>query len=359
MELLGRVSTLPRVRLAQLPTPLHRLDNLSRMLGLDLWIKRDDLTGLEGGGNKTRKLEFLVGEALQDGADTLVTIGALQSNHTRQTAAAAARTGLRCALLHSGWTRDAGELYRRTGNLLLSSLMGAELYVDETPRPIEDQSPLGELAARLELEGRKVYVIPGGASEHPLGSMGYIACAAELVAQSRELGLSFDYVLHCTGSGSTQSGLLAGFRAVDIDTQVIGIADDEETDIKKRRVLRLANDALASLGLHERIVADEVHVMAADRSPYGVADPRTMECIRRFAASEGLLADPVYEGKALRGLWDLAEQGFFRNGARVLLMHLGGTPVVHAYANQFGIPGLRRLDEMGDRPPSRRNLRKC
>jgi 1-aminocyclopropane-1-carboxylate deaminase len=347
MNLLDKIATYPRASLAQLPTPLHRLENYSQLLGLDLWIKRDDLTGLVGGGNKTRKLEFLVGDALRAGADTLVTIGALQSNHTRQTAAAAARSGLRCALLHSGWTDDAGEFYRLTGNLLLSSLMGAELYVDEIARPIEDQSPLADLSKRLESEGRHVYAIPGGGSEHPLGSLGYMVCAAEIVDQAAALGRPFDYIVHCTGSSSTQAGLLAGLRALGVDTRVVGIADDEETTIKAGRVLQLANDTLALLGLETRVVEQDVTVIAADQSAYGIADARTLEGIRQFAAAEGLVADPVYEGKALRGLRDLAEQGYFEADARVLLMHLGGTPAVHAYANQFGAPQLRDLHGAG------------
>ncbi|MFM7783936.1 MAG: pyridoxal-phosphate dependent enzyme, partial [Gammaproteobacteria bacterium] len=174
----------PRVSLAQLPTPLHRLKNLERHLdGVKLWIKRDDLTGLEGGGNKTRKLEFLVGDALQSGADMLVTVGAIQSNHTRQTAAAAAKCGMKCALLHFGWTEDAGPHYRQVGNILISSLMGASLYVDDSPRPIEDQSPLAEFCRRMEREGHRPYPVPGGASEHRLGSLGYMACAAEIESQ--------------------------------------------------------------------------------------------------------------------------------------------------------------------------------
>lgn len=344
-DVVDRITKQPRTSLAQLPTPLHRLVNYSRLLGIDLWMKRDDLTGLAGGGNKTRKLEFLVGDALSKGADTLVTIGALQSNHTRQTAAAAARSGLHCVLLHSGWTRDAGEFYRETGNLLLSSLMGAELYVDETPRPIDDQSPLVSITERLIAEGRKVYAIPGGASEHPLGSLGYMVCAVEIAEQGEALGRPFDYILHCTGSSSTQAGLLAGLRAIGSDTRVVGIADDEETELKSERVLQLANDTLALLGIDTRVVENDVTVLAADKSPYGVADERTLDSIRQFAAAEGLIADPVYEGKAVRGLRDLAEQGYFATDARVLLMHLGGTPAVHAYANQLGIPELHDIHD--------------
>jgi 1-aminocyclopropane-1-carboxylate deaminase len=342
-KLQERIGGFPRVTFAQLPTPLHKLDNFSRLLDIDLWIKRDDLTGFEGGGNKTRKLEFIVADAVETNADTLVTIGALQSNHTRQTAAAAARMGLKCALLHTGWTRDAGEFYRSAGNLLLSELMGAELFVDETPRPIEDESPLQDFAARLRAEGRDPYVIPGGASDHRLGSLGYLNCAIELVAQSQQLGRSFDYVVHCTGSGSTQSGLLAGFCALHAATKVIGIADDEETEIKAARVWSLANDTLEMLGLVECVVREDVTVLSVDQSPYGQADHLTLECIRDFASNEGLIADPVYEGKAIRGLVDLARRGFFPKGARVLLMHLGGSPAIHAYANKFGEPKLENI----------------
>ena len=331
----------PRARFAQLPTPIHRLANFGARIGIpELWIKRDDLTGLEGGGNKTRKLEFIVGDALQAGADMLATIGAIQSNHTRQTAAAAARSGLKCALLHFGWTEDAGPGYRDVGNLLLSSLMGAQLYVDDTPRPIEDQGPLDEFCAHLSGLGHRPYAIPGGASEHRLGSLGYMACAAEIERQCLEMRTDFDYIVHCTGSSSTQSGLLAGYAALGKRMQVIGIADDDETVIKRGRVLALANSSLAECGLEAAVSAADVNVFAVDQSSYGKADEQTFAMIRMLAATEGLGADPVYEGKALRGLQALAADGFFPPGSRVLLMHLGGTPAIHAYASQFGAPRL-------------------
>ena len=172
-DLLARLEQLPRATLALLPTPIQSLENFAALLGgPELWMKRDDLTGLEGGGNKTRKLEFLVGNALSQGADMLVTVGAIQSNHTRQTAAAAAKAGLKCALLHCFWTRDAGPYYRSVGNVLLSHLMGADLYIQETERPIEDQGPLEQFMTHLRGQGHTPYLIPGGASEHRLGSMG-------------------------------------------------------------------------------------------------------------------------------------------------------------------------------------------
>ena len=335
-ELLLELGKRPRAALAQLPTPIHRLDNFGKQLnGQELWIKRDDLTGLEGGGNKTRKLEFLVGEAVETGADMLVTAGAIQSNHTRQTAAAAAKCNMKCALLHVGWTRDAGPAYRQVGNILLSSIMGAEMFLDETERPIEDQSPLVDFSEYLKGLGHKPYLIPAGASEHRLGSLGYMNCAAEIATQSNALGVQFDYIVHCSGSSSTQAGLLAGFAATQETISVIGVSDDEETDIKRARVLQLANDSLAELGMSARVLATDIEVIAADKSPYGEAESETFDAIRLLARTEGLIADPVYEGKALRGLLKLSSEGRFENGSRILLMHLGGTPAVHAYASQF------------------------
>ncbi|MEM7168625.1 MAG: D-cysteine desulfhydrase family protein [Pseudomonadota bacterium] len=344
-ELVDRLSRLPRISLAQLPTPIHELKNFRDLLdGPDLWMKRDDLTGLEGGGNKTRKLEFLVGDAIQCGCDMLVTVGAIQSNHTRQTAASAARAGMKCALLHCAWTKDAGPNYRHVGNILLSNLMGAELYLDETDRPIEDQGPLDEFISHLRNQGHRPYLIPGGASEHPLGSFGYLNCAAELAGQADQLGLQFDYLVHTTGSSSTQAGLVAGFKALGLNTRVIGVADDGETKIKSRRVRNLANDALGVLGLPPLVTTEDVEVIASNEAEYGYADEAIKDAIRLMATKEGLIADPVYEGRAIRGLLDLSASGRFAPEDKVLLMHLGGSPAIHAYANQFGEIELIPLD---------------
>lgn len=341
-ELKLQLDKRPRANLAQLPTPLHPLENFSQHFDdQEIWIKRDDLTGLEGGGNKTRKLEYLVGDAIESGYDMLVTIGAIQSNHTRQTAAAAAKCGLKCALLHFGWTEDAGPHYRTVGNILLSHTMGAELYVDETPRPIEDQGPLEEFCEYLRCLGHRPYLIPGGASEHRLGSLGYMNCAAEIVRQSQEANMRFDYLVHCTGSSSTQAGLLAGFAALSEKVRVVGIADDDETSIKKRRVLQLANEALDELDLAARVDPDDVVVLSVDQNVYGKADEETRDAIRLLAETEGLIADPVYEAKAVRGLLSIAKEGYFQSGSKILLMHLGGSPAIHAYANQFGSPNLK------------------
>jgi 1-aminocyclopropane-1-carboxylate deaminase len=326
----------PRARLAQLPTPIHRLERFGKLLdGPELWIKRDDLTGLPGGGNKTRKLEFLVGDAIAKGADMLVTVGAIQSNHTRQTAAAAAKHGLKCALLHFGWTKDAGSGYRKVGNILYSSLLGADLYLDDTERPIEDQGLLSDFLDRLKEKGHSPYLIPGGGSEHRLGSFGYMTCAAEIVKQTEKLGVNFDYVVHCTGSSSTQSGLIAGFAALNQKTRVIGVADDYETEIKSKRVLQLAVDALAEIRVSAEVSSLDVEIISADKSPYGITEPDTFAAMKLMAHTEGLIVDPVYEGKAIRGLLEMAKKNRFEKNCKILLMHLGGTPAVHAYANQF------------------------
>jgi 1-aminocyclopropane-1-carboxylate deaminase len=333
---LRRLVDVPRVRLACLPTPIQPLARLQAELGgPDLWIKRDDLTGLPGGGNKTRKLEFLVADAVRSHARTLVTCGAVQSNHTRQTAAAAARLGLECVLLHNNWAPAAGAHYRHVGNPMLSALVGATLYYDPTERLIGDEGMLPELVEHLRARGRRPYLIPGGASEHRLGGLGYVVCAGEIAAQQRELGFEFDWIVHCTGSSSTQAGLLAGLSALGSPTRVIGVADDGEAAEKELRVLRLANATLEQLGLPVTVTRDDVRVVVADQNRYGVASPETLEAIRLLARTEGLIADPVYEGKALRGLLDLVDSGALGAGQRVLLLHLGGTPAVHAYAGQL------------------------
>ncbi len=336
-DLLARLEKFPRASLALLPTPIQPLRNLGTSLGgIDLWMKRDDLTGFEGGGNKTRKLEYFVGDALATGSDMLVTVGAIQSNHTRQTAAAAAKSGLKCALLHCSWTEDAGPRYRDVGNVLLSHIMGADLYIDQTERPIEDQGPLKEFMLHLRERGHRPYLIPGGGSEHRLGSFGYIMCAAEIAIQSKDSGINFDYLIHCTGSSSTQAGLLAGFAALGIKTRIIGVSDDNETVIKGSRVQRLANDALQELGLAARVSTRDVEVVASNSNAYGVPGADIVSGIRLLARKEGLIADPVYEGRAICGLLNLANESRFKKNARVLLMHLGGSPAVHAYAGQFG-----------------------
>lgn len=358
-DLLQRLAKWPRTKLACLPTPLHPLRRLTTELGgPEIWIKRDDLSGLAGGGNKTRKLEFVIADALQARATVLVTVGAVQSNHTRQTAAAAAKVGLDCVLLHNNWAAAPSSFYGRVGNVLLSDLLGASLYYDATKRPIGDDGQLDALVEYLRTEGDRPYVIPGGASVHRLGGFGYVVCAAEIAVQAHDLGLDFDCVVHCTGSSSTQAGLLAGFAALRSQIRVVGVSDDGETAVKAERVLRLANATLAELGFPMTVSGADVEVVAADRSPYGVPAPETIAAMRWLARTEGVIADPVYEGKALLGLIELIRGGVLGEGDRVLLLHLGGTPAVHAYADQVWQASLRDLPQLSPRsdtelPPSK------
>jgi 1-aminocyclopropane-1-carboxylate deaminase len=339
----------PRTRLACLPTPLHPLRRLSAELGgPEIWVKRDDLSGLVGGGNKTRKLEFVVADALEAGATVLVTVGAVQSNHTRQTAAAAARVGLDCVLLHNNWVKPPGAYYQSVGNLLLSDLLGARLYYDAAERAVGDEGELAALVGHLRAAGEIPYVIPVGASEHRLGGFGYVLCAGEIAIQAHELGLEFDYVVHCTGSSSTQAGLLAGFAALRAETRVIGVSDDGETADKVERVLRLANGTSAELGLANGVSRTDVEVVAADPNPYGEAASETIDAIRCLARTEGIVADPVYEGKAMLGLINLITEGVLRSGDRVLFVHLGGTPALHAYAEEIRETSLAVLPQHAD-----------
>nr|MBX2870153.1 pyridoxal-phosphate dependent enzyme [Acidiferrobacterales bacterium] len=202
---------------------------------------------------------------------------------------------------------------------------------------------LEEFCEYLRSLGHRPYLIPGGASEHRLGSFGYMNCAAEILRQSKESNVHFDYLVHCTGSSSTQAGLLAGFAALGKKIHVVGIADDDETAIKKGRVLQLANKALDELDFSARVDPDDVVVLSIDQNVYGKADESTRDAIRLLAQAEGLIADPVYEAKAVRGLLSLAEEKYFSAGSKILLMHLGGSPAIHAYADQLGVPNMEPL----------------
>jgi D-cysteine desulfhydrase family pyridoxal phosphate-dependent enzyme len=316
----------PRLRLAALPTPVEELPSLSRALGRRLRIKRDDLTGLALGGNKTRKLELLTADALAQGADTLVTAGALQSNHCRQTAAAAARLGLRSALLLTGEpVQSPGELPRpthRCGNLLLDELLGAELcFAGSEPREVA----LAALAARLEAEGRRPYLIPYGGS-NALGALAYALALEELLAQGPAPGL----ICCASSSGGTQAGLLLGARLLGYRGRILGISVDPPAPILRELVASLANAAAARLGIAERFSAPEVWVEDRFRGEgYGVVGPLERGAIRRLAREDGILLDPVYTGRAMGGLLELAGSGELE--ARDLLFwHTGGIPALFA-----------------------------
>jgi L-cysteate sulfo-lyase len=324
----------PRVRLGHLPTPLEPMTRLSAHLGgPKLWIKRDDCTGLATGGNKTRKLEYLVADALAQGADTLITLGALQSNHARQTAAAAAKLGLKCVLVLEERVTQPTDAYRHNGNLLLDRLLGATVKL--VPR---DSSMTGavEIAADdVRRAGGKPYVVPGGGS-NAVGALGYVGCALEILEQAGELGMHVSHVVHATGSSGTQAGLIAGFDGVKSDVRVLGITVGRPRDNQERNVGRLLDETWAHLGLKGAAPRDNI---AADDSyfgeAYGIPTKAMKEAVALLAETEGVLLDPVYSGKAMSGLIDLVRQGRFARDENVVFVHTGGQAGLFAYQPAF------------------------
>jgi D-cysteine desulfhydrase len=324
-----KLAALPRRRYSAHPTPIERLDRLSRHLGgPEIWIKRDDLTGLAGGGNKTRKLEFLVADALAQGADTLITVGAVQSNHCRLTLAAAAREGLRCRLVLE--QRVPGSYDERaSGNNFLFHLLGAEnLTVMEGGSDLA--AAMTAQADALAAVGRKSYIIPGGGS-NALGAMGYVVCAQEILAQSLDMGLAFDEIVVASGSAGTHAGLLAGLTGASAGIPLTGVNVRRPRAEQETNVHRLALETAAFAGLpapsRQSVVARDEWVGPG----YSLPTAEMIEAVRLFAQLEGILLDPVYTGKAAAGLIGLVRNGHFPAGARVLFVHTGGAPALYAY----------------------------
>src|SRR6058998_1469228 len=318
---------IPRLNFAHLPTPTEALPRLSEVLGGPrLLIKRDDQTGLAFGGNKTRKLEFLLAEARDQGAKTLISGGALQSNHCRQTAAAAARFGFKCILVLSG-----AEAQHASGNLLLDQLFGAEIvYVAD--RKDRDRI-LQETFDRATKEGRKPYLVPYGGS-NSTGALGYAFAMKELIDQN----ISADWIIFASSSGGTQAGLLTGQRIFRFNGEILGISVDESEEWLKNEVSKLASATSEKLGDRITFTPADVLVNADYCNPgYGVVTEREREAIRLFAQHEGLLLDPVYTGRAAAGMIDLIRKGFFKNNETVLFLHTGGQPALFAdqYAGKF------------------------
>ena len=309
---------------------------LSRALGgPNLFIKRDDCTGLATGGNKTRKLEFLLGEALQQGAEVIVTQGAVQTNHGRQTAAAAARLGLACEVLLERRVREPESGYEVQGNVLLDRMFGATLSFHEPG----DMNARG-LARTEELrrEGRKAYFIPGGGS-NPVGALGYVDCALELLQQANAMGLRIDSLVHATGSTGTQAGLLAGLEGANTGIPVIGISVRNPKPQQEQAVYTLAQATAELLGVkggidRARVVAFSDYVGGG----YGIPTPAMVEAVELTARCEGILLDPVYSGKGMAGLIDLVRKGHFRKSDNVVFLHTGGAAALFAYSNLFTKP---------------------
>ena len=326
-----RLDALPRFPLAQLPTPLEALKTLSRQLaGPELLIKRDDQTGLALGGNKTRKLEFLVGHALAQGADTLVTLGAVQSNHCRQTAAAAAKAGLRCELILNGKKPDVAN-----GNLLLNEILGANLHwIERSQRAAK----LAELDAQLRAQGRKPYLIPVGGS-NGVGATGYVVAMLELMEQMLASGQHVDHIVFGTSSGGTQAGIVLGARLAGFKGRLHGLSidkNDPEHFEYEAEVAQIANDCAAYLGSSERMTPNDVKVVYGYQGEgYGVVGDLERGAIRLLARSEGIVLDPVYAGRAFGALMDLIRKGVFKKGETVLFWHTGGSPALFAYAKEL------------------------
>jgi len=323
-----RIESLPRVALAQLPTPVEKLERLSRELGgPELLIKRDDQTGLALGGNKVRKLEFLVGQAIQQGADTLVTVGAAQSNHCRQTAAAAAKVGLHCELILNGKKPELPN-----GNLLLDQLLGARMHwIERSQR----QAKLRELPEQLRAEGRKPYVIPVGGS-NGVGATGYVLAMMELGDQLRPSKQRVDHIVFGTSSGGTQAGMVLGARIAGFEGQLHGLSidkDEPEHEEYEAEVAQIANECAEYIGSDVRLAKEDSKVVYGYKGEgYGIIGDLEREAIRLMARREGIILDPVYAGRAFGALVDLVRKGVFKRGETVLFWHTGGAPALFAYA---------------------------
>ena len=328
------LSRFPRVSLAHLPTRLEFLPRLTRHLGgPNIYVKRDDCTGLATGGNKTRKLEFLMGDALEKGATAVVTQGAVQSNHARQTAAAAAKLGLRCELVFERRIDKPSATYQTSGNVLLDRLLGAGLR--EVPNGSDMTAAMEEVAGELRSKGETPYVIPGGGS-NVVGALGYVDCALELLAQANRERLVIDHVVHATGSTGTQAGLVVGLKASRSGVPLLGIGVNAPRELQEQRVFDLAEqtaERVGAPGAVERgdVVANCDYVGAG----YGVPTEAMNEALLLLARLEGLLFDPVYSGKALAGLIDLVRKGYFKDAKNVVFIHTGGSAGLFAYADQL------------------------
>ncbi|MBQ4779498.1 D-cysteine desulfhydrase [Pectobacterium versatile] len=325
----------PRLSLGHFPTPLEALPNLSAYLGgPTIYIKRDDATGLATGGNKTRKLEFLLADAQQQGADVIITQGATQSNHVRQTIAAAAKLGLKTKVLLEKRVEDYGEDYQRSGNVLLDNLLGGEI-IDHLPAGTDMQQAMETLAESLRKEGLKPYVIPGGGSS-PVGALGYVACAEELLFQSSQQRLRIDHIVHATGSTGTQAGLVTGLVATNSQIPLLGISVRAPKAKQEENVYALAQRTWQLLGIQGELPRSAVQVNSDYVGKgYGIPTEGTLEALRLLAQLEGILLDPVYSGKGMAGLIDLIRQGHFRADENIVFIHTGGSAGLFGYRQLF------------------------
>ncbi|MEM6759006.1 MAG: D-cysteine desulfhydrase [Pseudomonadota bacterium] len=330
----------PRVKLGHLPTPLEPMDRLSEMLGGPrLWVKRDDCTGLSTGGNKTRKLEFLMADAQRKGADIVITQGATQSNHARQTAAAAAKLGLACQILLEDRTGSEDASYIMGGNVLLDRLHGAP--VSKRSGGADMAEEMEAVADNLTRQGHRPYIIPGGGS-NAVGALGYVNCAGELIEQAAQTGLQIDALVHATGSSGTQAGLVTGLTALQSDIHLLGIGVRAPQEKQEQMVYDLACKTGAFIGLKTEIARSAVRADCNYVGPgYGKPTDGMVAAIRLLAQTEGLLFDPVYSGKGLDGLISLVRKGYFDGMDNVVFLHTGGSAALFGYPEIFELPGYQ------------------
>jgi 1-aminocyclopropane-1-carboxylate deaminase len=321
------------------PTPIEHLPRLSAALGgkVDIYAKRDDCnSGLALGGNKLRKLEYIVPDAIASGADTLVSIGGVQSNHTRMVAATAAKIGMKCVVIQEKWVPHYDAVYDRVGNILMTRLMGADSRLVDAGFDIGIRKSWEDAIRSVRDSGGKPYPIPAGASMHKYGALGYLGFAEEVAKQEQELGFAFDYIVVCVVTGSTQGGMIVGFAAQNRAERVIGIDASGTIDQTRAQVRQIVDNAARLVGLGRDIRDDEIVINPDYAYPaYGVPSDETNDAIRLAARTEAMITDPVYEGKSMQGLIDLTRKGFFPEGSKVLYAHLGGAPAINGYSYYY------------------------
>ncbi len=320
------------------PTPIEKLSRLSAHLGgaVEIYAKREDCnSGLAYGGNKLRKLEYIVPDAIASGADTLVSIGGVQSNHTRLVAATAAKIGMKCRLVQEAWVPHEDAVYDRVGNIQLSRIMGADVRLVDDGFDIGIRQSWDDAIADVRANGGKPYAIPAGASVHKFGGLGYVGFAEEVRAQEEEFGFRFDYIVVCTVTGSTHAGMVAGFARDDRTRDVIGIDASATPDQTRAQVLDIARRTSELIG--GRAITEDDIVLEEDYAypVYGVPSQETIEAIRLCARLEAMITDPVYEGKSMQGMIDLVGKGYFPAGSKILYAHLGGAPALNGYGYTF------------------------
>jgi 1-aminocyclopropane-1-carboxylate deaminase len=320
------------------PSPIHLLQRLSKHLGgPTIWAKREDVSaGLAYGGNKIRKLEYLIPDALQQGADTLVSIGGVQSNHTRQVAAVAATLGLKAVLVQEKWVDWPDSVYDKVGNILLSRIMGADVRLEPSGFGIEFKDSWHQAIEDVKRNGGRPYAIPAGASDHKLGGLGFANWAYEVKQQEEQLGTFFDTIIVCSVTGSTHAGMIAGFAGQDRPRRVLGIDASAKIKETRKQVERIARNTAALIGLDRDLRDDEFTVLEGWAGEhYGIPVQSTIEAIKLTGHLEGVILDPVYEGKSMAGLIDLVTSGEIDPNSNVLYAHLGGQPALNAYSGIF------------------------